>query len=149
WSAGNGSTLLDADIAWKIDPGFPHASEYLVQPTAAAINPVVSMNGDTVDTFNAVSVALKAAAAGTSSPSGIHINKIIHQTADRWPTSGTYTLQVPTTGNLLVANVSFDSAGITSITDSDGGTWNQIQAGNTSVLLWYSANRTPDPNLTV
>ena len=123
WVAGSNFTLLDADIAWANKQGFPHASQYFVQTTAAPINPSIIATGDSADGYNAVAVALKAASAGTAASAGIHINTIIHQTSTSWPASGTLTMQFPTTGTLRVLEYSNEAVGVTSVTDSDGGTW--------------------------
>ncbi|MGH9810715.1 MAG: hypothetical protein ACRD9W_26285, partial [Terriglobia bacterium] len=80
WAAGNGLVLLDGDIAWTTKQGFPHASQWQIQRTRAAVDPTMTATGDTADRFNSVSVALKVADAGVTMPAGIHINKIIHQT---------------------------------------------------------------------
>jgi len=97
----DGFKLLDADIAWHTQ-GFPHASEYFVQTAAAPIAPgmtaaMTPANGS----FNAVSVALKAATAGTAPASGIRIVSVVHLTNET-PPLGDWTLQFPTTGNLIV-----------------------------------------------
>src|SRR5262249_40071459 len=119
WTPGGGFTLLDADIAWNTDQGFPHASQYLVQSAAAPINPGITATS-TTDWFNGVAVPLRAASAGTAAPSGIHINKIIHQTSNAPPS--TWTLQVPATGNLRVLTTANgnNATNITAINDSDG-----------------------------
>ena len=148
WVPGSGFTLLDADIAWNTNQGFPHATQYLVQTTAAPINPGITATADT-NFFNGVAVALKAASAGTAAPAGIHINKIIHQTTNVPP--ATWTLQEPATGNLRVLATANSSAltNITSVTDSDGGVWTKIQPASDEPQIWYSANTTANPNLTV
>src|SRR5882672_919543 len=90
WVAGGSFTLLDANIGWVDNKGFPTASQYLIQSTQASINPSITTTGDTTDHFNCVAVALKAAPAGTPSPStGIYVNKIIHTSNDLVPPVGT------------------------------------------------------------
>src|SRR6185312_15472265 len=99
--------------------------------------------GDTADTFNSASVSLVAAAAGGKMPAGIHINKVLHETWTALPAGATLTLQLPTTGNLRV--LAFPAGqnifNVTSITDSDGGTWESAQTGGDSAQIWYAANR--------
>lgn len=150
WTPGTGFTLLDADIAWFNNDGVPHASQYLVQTASAPINPSVAIASDTVDHYNAVAVALKAAAGGTNAQAGIRINKIIHQTTPA-PTASTITLQEPATGNLrvIMAAQNPNTVHITSITDSDGSVWTQVPADTNSPQIWYAANRPPNPNLVV
>ena len=84
-------------------------------------------------------------------PAGIHINKVVHETWTALPAGATLALQLPTTGNLRV--LAFPAGqnifGVTSITDSDGGTWVPAQTGGDSAQIWYAANRSPNSNLTV
>ena len=97
FSPGPGFTLLDADIAWTTLQGFPHASEYLVQRASSPINPGITPEGDTTNYYNGVSVALKAAEAGTPPPAGIRIIRALHMTSNVPPTP-TWSLQVPSSG---------------------------------------------------
>jgi hypothetical protein len=91
---------------------------------------------------------LKITAGGTAIPGGIHINKIIHQTGDALPT---WLLQIPATGNLRVLSTCNGNnlTNITSITDNDGQTWAKIEPAADEPQIWYSANRSANPNLTV
>jgi len=149
WVSGTGFTLLDADIAWTTQQGFPHATQFLVQTAAAAINPGITATADTADHFNGVTVALKAASTGTAAPAGIHINKIIHQTTSAPPSS--WTLQEPATGNLRVLTTANGNnlTNITSVTDSDGGVWTKIEPSGDEPQIWYSSNTAANPNLSV
>jgi hypothetical protein len=151
WTPAASFTLLDGDIAWINKQGFPHASQWYIQATNAPVTPNITSTGDTVDRFNSVSVALLVAGAGGSLPSGIHVNKIIHETWVALSSGATMTLQLPTTGNLriLALPAGQDNIDITSITDSDGSTWNVEQTGGDSPQIWYAANRSANPNLTV
>lgn len=150
WAAGASFTLLDADIAWNTNQGFPHASQVLLQTTAGAVNPTITSNGDSTDGFNCVAIALKVANAGTAKPNGIHINKIIHQTSNIPPTSS-WTVQFPTTGNLRVftANEASGVINITGVTDSDGGTWTKINPSTDEPQIWYRDNCSSNQNLTI
>jgi hypothetical protein len=144
WVPGGSFTLLDGDIGWQTNQGFPHASQFWLQTTAASVNPSITSTGDTADSFNCVAVALKASsAAGTPTPSGIHINKVLHFSTTSAP--ATWNLQTPTTGNLYVV-VNVSNVGYTGITDSDGGTW--VSVGSFG-KMFYSINRTPNPNLII
>jgi hypothetical protein len=151
WVPATGFTLLDGDIAWTDQQGFPHASQWYRQATNALVSPSITSTGDTVDTFNSASVSLRVANAGGTVASGIHINKIVHES---WvaPSSGaTLNLQLPATGNLrvLAFTVGLNSLNITGITDSAGGTWQLEQTGGDSAQIWFSANGSPNPGLTV
>ena len=96
-----GFTLLDGDIAWINEQGFPHASQWSIQTQQAAATPSITSTGDTADTYNSAAVSLLAASAG-GALSGIHINKIIHQSWVALSSGATLRLQLPTTGNLRV-----------------------------------------------
>ena len=150
WTAASGFTLLDADIAWFDKQGFPHASQWYLQSSNGSVTPSIQSTGDTSDRFNSASVALLVANAGGAVPSSIHINKILHQS---WtaPTSSSLTLQIPATGNLrvLAFTVGLNSLNITSITDNESGTWKIEQSNGDSSQIWYSANRSANPNLQV
>jgi len=149
FAAVGGFALLDADIAWDRSAGFFHASEYFVQATSAPVNPGMTAAGS-IDRYNAVSVALKAASAGTApAATGIRIVRISHQTCDVPPS--TWPLQFPSSsGNLIVVTtVPVDVIDISSISDtrSNGYTKATLSAGDPA--LWYAAAAMPDPTLTI
>ena len=151
WSPASGFTLLDGDIAWINKQGFPHASQWSIQTQQAAATPSITSTGDTADTFNSASVSLLAASAGGATPSGIHINKIIHQTWVALSSGATLRLQLPTTGNLRVLAFAAgqNNIQITSITDSDNSAWSLEQTNGNSAQIWYAANRPANANLIV
>jgi hypothetical protein len=151
WSPASGFTLLDGDIAWISKQGFPHASQWSIQTQQAAVTPNITAAGDTVDAFNSVSVSLLVASAGSGTPSGIHINKIIHETWVALPSGATLRLQLPTTGNLRVLAFAASQTlyPITSITDSDNSVWTMKQMNGDSAQIWHAANRPANPNLIV
>ncbi|HUB12752.1 MAG TPA: hypothetical protein VMB34_12405 [Acetobacteraceae bacterium] len=151
WVPATNFTLLDADIAWINNQGFPHASQWYIQTTNASVTPTITTTGDTSDRFNSASVSLLVASAGGTMPAGIHINKIIHETWVALSSGATLTLQLPTTGNLRVLTfpAGQNNINITSVTDSDGGTWNVEQTGGDSPQIWFAANRPANPRLTV
>jgi hypothetical protein len=146
WTAGSGFTLLDGDIN-STYPGFPHASQWYVQPSQAAIDPTITSTGDTRDTFNSVTVALKVASAGTAVPTGIHINKVLHYT---FGSGNPLTLQAPVTGNLRVLAFSL-AGGVSSITDTDtGSVWTIKQSmNNPEAVIAFAPNRGALPTLKV
>jgi hypothetical protein len=151
WSPAKNFALLDGDIAWINDQGFPHASQWYIQTTNTPVTPSITSNGDTADTFNSASVALLVAGDGGTMPSGIHINKIIHETWVALSSGATLRLQLPTTGNLrvLAFPAGQNNIWITSITDSDGSTWNLEETGGDSAQIWYAENRPANSSLTV
>jgi hypothetical protein len=134
--------LLDADIAWNTRQGFPHASEYSVQATAAAINPAMTATGDSANVYNGVSVALKAGAAGTPPRAGIRIVRMLHMTSNVPPTSS-WPVQVPSSGNLIAlltneANI----INITSVTDNHGNAYVKAEPDPSEPQLWFAGNAT-------
>jgi len=151
WRPASGFTLLDGDIAWINRQGFPHASQWSIQTLQAVATPSITSAGDTADTFNSASVSLVAASAGGAMPSGIHINKIIHESWVALSSGATLNLQLPATGNLRVLAFAAgqDNIHITSITDSDGSAWTLKQTGGDSAQIWYAANRPANPGLIV
>jgi hypothetical protein len=151
WSPAAAFTLLDGDVAWVNKQGFPHASQWYLQTKNALVTPSIASTGDTTDAFNSASVALLTASAGGTMPSGIHINKIVHQTWAALSSGTTLTLQVPATGNLRVLAFAAGQNiyNIISITDSDGGAWSLEQTGGDSAQIWYAGNRSANSNLTV
>jgi hypothetical protein len=142
WVPGGSFTLLDGDIAWVTTQGFPHASQFFIQTTAATINPGITATGDT-ETYNCVAVALAAATAGTPIPAGIHVNKIIHFSGSNIPTS--WNLLTPATGNLRVIS-STTRGGSAAITDNESGSWSKV---GTSACVLYSANKAANPGLAI
>jgi hypothetical protein len=150
WTPGSGFALLDADIAWTGGQGFPHASQWFVQSAASQLTPGIVATGDGTNHYNSVALALKVAQAGTTIPTGIHINKILHQTSNG-PPSGTWSLQFPATGNLrVIATANGNNlTNITSITDSDNGTWTKLEPSDDEPQIWYSPNTSVDTNLVV
>jgi len=151
WSPATDFTLLDGDIAWINNQGFPHASQWYIQTTNASVTPSITSTGDTVDGFNSASVSLLVASKGGTMPSGIHINKIIHETWTALSSGATLSLQLPTTGNLrvLAFPAGQNNIDITSITDNDGSTWIPEQTGGDSAQIWYAADRPANSNLMV
>jgi len=145
FAAGANFTLLDADIAWHAQ-GLPHASQYAVQTTRAAVNPAMTATMTAAnDTYNALSVALRAASAGTPPPAGIRIIRIAHFTNEVPP--AVWDLQFPSTGNLIVLATSEQpNHEITSIADSENDTYVLEEPDGTEPQVWFAANATPDPD---
>lgn len=152
WLPSGSFILLDGDIAWVSNQGFPHASQYFVQPARGAISPGISPTGDTSNAYNCVAVALKAASAGTARPAGIYINRLVVMN-DKMAGSPTWKLKCPALGNLRVLMLAATSAitDVTSITDNDtGSSWSLLQSPNTGASqIWYSPNRAAKNDLDV
>ena len=150
FAAGTGFTLLDADIAWGTDDNMHHAAEYFVQATSAAINPgITATMSPANDVFNVVSVALKAAVAGTApATTGIRIVRIVHLTKAVFALNESWQLQFPCIGNLILL-VATDPGvmNITSVTDSKGNTYTSQSPDTTEPQFWFAGSATPDANL--
>jgi len=152
WTPGGSFTLLDADIAWfgQVNGGFPQASMQFIQPVQGSINPGITATGDTTNGYNCVAIAVKPSlgAVGSPRPSGIYINKILHNS---WRSNGaTLKLQFPTTGNLRVIRINHQGVDtITSITDSDSNTYTQKTLDTTTPQYYFAANQTANPNCVV
>jgi hypothetical protein len=147
--AGPNFSLLDADIAWNTRQGFPHASQYSVQPTSTAVNPAMTATNDSTNVYNGVSVALKAAAAGTPPPAGIRIVRVLHMTSNIPPTT-TWPLQVPSMGNLIVLVTNESNViNLSSVTDSNGNTYTKKQPDASEPQIWFAGDARAGSNLQV
>jgi len=147
FAAGPGFTLLDADIGWHDDSSPHHASQYAVQPVAAAITPSMTATmSPGNDRFIGLSVALRAAQAGTL-PSGMRVVRIVHFT-NQTLSPGPFTLQVPSSGNLLVLVTHEDNViTINGVTDSAGNAWTMIQPENDEPQFWVAGSATTRSDL--
>jgi hypothetical protein len=155
WSASSGFTLLNGDIIWATDDGFPEASQYYVQTTSASVTPAITATGDTADCFNSVSVALPVANNATTAPSAIHVAKIVHESYITFSSPGTQKVLFPTMGNLRVATFSWadgcPGAGagcVSGLSSSDGCSWT-LQIPNSGAGIAYAQNCAPCPTCTV
>ena len=141
WTAASGFTLLDGNNIGS--SGYiSTASQWGIQPTQGAVTPSIVEAGDNGDTYNSLAIALKVASAGSSMPTGIHINKVIHFTQQA--AGNSLTLETPATGNLRV--VAFSLAGtVSSITDNDTGSSWTIEQGdqNPQAVIAFAPNRGP------
>jgi len=148
FAAGAGFTLLDADIGWHDDASVHHASEWTVQATAAPITPSMSVAmTPSNDPFIGLSVALRAANAGTPPGAGMRVVRILHFTNQTLPV-GPFTLQAPSSGNLLVLVTHEDNViTIGGVTDSAGNTWTKTQPETDEPQLWSAASAATGPNL--
>src|SRR5262249_4434428 len=87
-----------------------------IQSTKGAINPTLQQGSS--KQFNSVAIALKAGSAGTA-PSGIRVVHLIHNWVPANP-GNTFTLQTPSTGNLLVLQwIGISGCDITAVPDSN------------------------------
>jgi hypothetical protein len=158
WAPASGFTLLDGDIAWITDQGFPKAAQYEVQSTAASVTPSITGTGENPngDLFNSVSVALAAADNGAAAPSAIHVERIIHETVNLLNSPGTLKVMFPASGNLRVIGMDWNDgcpqpsgAGcLSSITSSDGCAWTLKMDNPGAAVVAYAQNCAPCPTCT-
>ncbi|HUN74851.1 MAG TPA: hypothetical protein VMU40_10085 [Steroidobacteraceae bacterium] len=157
WVAGSGFTLLNGDIIWTNDQGFPEASQYSVQATQESVTPSITATGDTADCFNSASVALKIADNGASAPSSIHVVAIGHESFITYTSPGSMKIQVPWIGNLRALAFTWidmspngGSGSVSAISSSDGCNFTVTGGvGNGGANIWYAQNCLPCPTCTV
>jgi hypothetical protein len=122
-----------------------HFAQYQVQTTHGAINPTMTENQSSHDTFGAAAIALRAVSAGTAPGATIRIKRVYHTSLN----AGAYTVQFPCDGNLIVASTAESTAqnGITSITDSNSNTFRKVSAPATYPQMFYAGGATcTNPN---
>jgi hypothetical protein len=144
YTAGGSFSLLDADIGWHSDASAHSAAEYYVQTTAASINPSITIAQSTYDAHVGLSLALKLASAGTAPGTDMRIVRLVNFTNQVPPAS--WTIQCPTTGNLLLLVTSDDHSlwDVTGITDNGSQSWSEITTGHTGwPQFWGVTNSTP------
>jgi hypothetical protein len=134
WAAGGGFTLLVADTGSNAAQ-YAHGAQYLVQTTSASVTPAVTLTSGGLANYTGLAVALKVAAVGTdpaTSITNIHVNNIQHTTNGLPP--ATWTLQTPSTGNMIVG-ITPSAASccliINSVTDNKSNTWTVTNNGDT------------------
>ena len=147
WVPGSGFSLLNGEIIWASNQGFPEASQYYLQATQASVTPSITASGDTADCFNSTSVALTVANNGAVPPSTIHVASILHESFNVFHSPGTQVVQTPTVGNLRVMAFTWGggclgNACLGSIASSDGCTWTLIGGGGAAEQA-YAENCAP------
>lgn len=155
WTAATNFSLLNGDIIWTGAQGFPDATQYWTQTTAASVTPSITSTGDTVDCFNSVSVALAVANNSASAPSTIHVVSILHEGDNNFVSPGNLKIQTPFYGNLRVIGFTWNgmspgagAGSITSITSSDGCNFTSTGTGG-DAHIWYAQNCSSCPTCTV
>jgi IPT/TIG domain len=151
WTAGSGFTPTVADGTSFF------GAEYQVQSSMGSINPAMALNSPTSGGM-AAAIAFKSASAGSGPAAGIHVNSaqvLTYPLSTNW-TGTSITLQIPTSGNLIViATESLTGANVTNISSIPANAWNNSAgcANNSSnamsVCIWYAANATPSAEMTI
>ncbi len=138
---GTNFTLLTANReAGKV-------AQYSISTTSTTAGFTVSGT----DTFNAVAITLKAAAAGTNPATGIHIDCMQGELYN----AATHTAQFPCSGNLLVGLWTSGDVSISAISDSNGNTWSigtsidNTGGGHLFAQIFYAVNATTSPDMTI
>ncbi len=156
WVAGGSFSLMQGNaISFNTDQqGQPSGSEYLIQAASASINPGITATADASAQYNCVAVALKlSSGTGTSIHSGIRIIKSIKQIAANQNSAASVTLNFPTTGNFRIFTTSVShtgSAGVSSVTDSEGNTWTDVsQSADTGAVYYWKGAANPGLKVTL
>lgn len=146
WVPADGFSLLNGEIIWANNQGFPQASQYYVQTAQASVTPSITATGDTSDCFNSTSVALAVADNGATAPSTIHVVAIGHESFLTFSSPGTMKIQVPWAGNLRALAFTWQSmspgggaGSITAISSSDGCNFTET-GGDGGANVWYAQN---------
>lgn len=124
--------------------------EYAVQATAAPINPSSSFSGGSAasEVFSSITLALKAATAGTApNTTKARVFNITHGAFSNVATSGNYTAWAPMAGNLGLVMTSYPSSGapINSVVGAVGGAYTVVSPGAPSAIPTgaYRTSNTP------
>jgi hypothetical protein len=123
-------------------------TQNFVQPSAAPINPTITVAQSVNDNYNTIAIAFKAANAGTAPGRGI---RIVHMQHQLYGNAGTRTASFPATGNLVVmsAAVAANQNAINAVSDNKGNTWTRSTAGVASPQLFYASNATTGTDMSV
>jgi hypothetical protein len=134
-----GFTLLSADVelGWL--------AQYGIQTNAGGIVPAVTV-ADSADPFNAVTLALKSANAGTSPNPGIRIVRVCHEM-----TLLDMPIQFPSSGNLIACNAAYTPVqNDVTITASDpANTWVKVSPSPFAAQMSYAPNANTSPDLRI
>jgi hypothetical protein len=119
----SGCTLLGAEIMYA------SFIEYQIQGTHGATNPGVTFSGGSMGSvsYNSLTVALKAATAGTAPGSGVRVFGIQHSRL-KTISSGDYPIWAPLSGNTGVLCTTYPPSGtqINTVAGSVSGSWSVI-----------------------
>jgi len=127
------------------------AAQYQVQPVHGSITPAFAQGSS--KRFNTVAIALKSAAAGTPPAPGIRVVHLMHNHVPQTPQPNPFTLQSPSTGNLIVvAWIGAPGCHIGSVSDGNGNSYTSTIApfgngGSGDSQLYYAASATTSTNM--
>ena len=153
---------LQSNITWNLlsaDLMDGFAAQYGFYNSTATINPTIGMG--TSQKWVSAAVLLKAGTSG-GVPSGMRIVHLIHENIPTHASAGgsdtpfpnPLSLQLPSSGNLLVAMIGGGNPTntVSSITDTNKNLWTQagstqVIAGNDTVQAYFAASATTSANL--
>ncbi len=132
-----------------LDTYSDQAFQYQAQPAAGSITPSLKLSPS--QTWNTIAIALKSASGGTAPPAGIRVNTVFHGLITS-TTGSPFSVQFPTTGNLIVAAwIGGPTVDVTSITDSNGNAYTVPAASandlSGDVQICHADNATPSLGL--
>ena len=144
-----------ASITWQFlgtDLYDGSASQAGIYNSTSAINP--TFTSGTAQNFTSCAVALKAAAAGTAPTATFRILHMLHQ---QHPTGAPnpFTVQFPTSGNLVVNSYVGGGSNITSISSTPPNSWSGTgtAVGNETITaltqIYYAANASTSNSMTL
>lgn len=151
FTKGSGFTLLSANLMSGAAL-VTSALQYEIAP-GGAVNPTMTLTGGAA-TADTISIALKAATAGTAPPAGIRVASV--QKSSFGPPTGptaiqTLAFQFPHIGNLMVMTSTHDFS-ISTLTDSDLNTWDITHffgpGGTTQTQTSFAKNVAADTDMT-
>jgi len=142
------------NITWKLDAADlldGYAVQYGVYSATASFTSQITTG--TSNTYTSCEVMFKAASSGTAPTQSMHI---VHLGHFAMPGSGTtQTIQMPSSGNLLIASFTGGGDSISGISGTPSNTWSSTGAVaggpsfTASSQIYYTANANPAPNSTV
>jgi chitodextrinase len=149
WTPASNWNLICPDIQ---ETG--QAAQYTVQASHGSITPTLTQS-PTNHAWITVAMGFKSAASGTVPTIPMRIVQHTHTALDNNAPSGS-TIETSVTGNLLVLTwVGYTDCIISSITDSAGNTWKDVNPGSVpgpqagSAQTWYVANISPAAALVI
>jgi hypothetical protein len=138
-------------ITWNLTPGSAQLADGYVQQWGVhtvntAINPSLTLGTSTQ--YTGVCVALKAATSGGAPPSSLYVAAVEHIDSSSFAANYTspLTIQIPTTGNLVVLTGTAPGVYPSAISSSvSGETWYQaaLNSPSNGSFIWYACATSP------
>lgn len=146
-----------SNIAWQLngtDINASDATQAGIYNSTGAITP--TFTSGTAAPFDSCVMALKAASAGNAPTRSFRIVHMLHAQMNS-SSAGSYSVQMPTSGNLFVISFSSGGTTISSITGNPSNTWASTggptnpdnQTYYPDQQMYYAANATPSNSMTL